>query len=69
MTPVHRVFFMHLGQPALVVVNFLPETQGVFRRIDVFQIAGAPAEPSVDLEPLTAAAPGSDHCPVGLELA
>jgi hypothetical protein len=46
---VHRVFFMNLHEPAVIIPDFLPETHGVFVGVHFLEVAGRPPRPSANI--------------------
>lgn len=47
---IHRVFLVDLNQAPLVIIDFLPEFECAFCRVDLFQVACEPARPTGDIE-------------------
>ncbi len=45
---------MHFDQTVSGIIDFLPESQGALSGIDLLDVAGAPAEPAGDIQPVAA---------------
>jgi len=50
---IHGVFLVNFGQPPLIVLNLLPESQRCFFGIHFLEVTGKPAGPSGNVQPVT----------------
>ena len=55
---IHGELVVDFREPALLVVDLLPEPQRQFRGINLLEVARAPALPAFDVDPVAASAAG-----------